>query len=77
MDPYDSLTRNIIQSEIRWNQKCLTKIKFSTKKSCEYFKIHLNLHVKSDELFLKAPLLELYLARIENIPEFVIKFSTG
>ena len=40
-------------------------------------KIQLHLHVKSNESFLKAPLLELYLARIENIPEFVIKFSTG
>ena len=67
MDPLQSLTRNIIQSELRWNQK-LTEIKFSTKKSCEYFKIHLNLHVKSNESFLKALLLEMHLARIENIP---------
>ena len=47
------------------------------KKSCEYFKIQFFLHEKSDESFLKAPLLELHLTRIENIPEFVIKFSTG
>ena len=75
MDPYESLTRNIIQSEIRWNHNDRNQV--LNKKSCEYFKIHLNLHVKSDELLLKAPLLQLYLARIENIPEFVIKFSTG
>ena len=50
---------------------------FNKKNHVKKVKIHLNLHLKSDELFLKAPLLELYLARIENIPEFVIKFSTG
>ena len=63
MDPLQSLTRNIIQSELRWNQNDKNQV-FNKKKSCEYFKIHLNLHLKSDELFLKAPLLELYLARI-------------
>ena len=73
MDPYESLTRNIIRSEMFDRNQVLNHKKHVNKN----IKIQLHLHVKSNESFLKAPLLELYLARIENIPEFVIKFSTG